>query len=217
MSLVVNAENAEQQYYAMLEDKCQQIEAMSARLAQLESYPGQTISIGGPSCTACTKQEPKPVNDCAEVLALYDCIPSTLREIIEQNAGFTRAIINSKEVIAAMKEMQNTFIPSHPLKPMTCSAATSQDAATSTSYLEETGGEGEVSALSSKLDDSLPLEQIIACFDSLEDYRLHGDSPDLRPELRRFFTCIKYEHDIKAVENAVNPLISTTCPVHYIV
>ncbi|KIH56205.1 hypothetical protein ANCDUO_13616 [Ancylostoma duodenale] len=113
-------ENAEQQYCAMLEDKCQQIEAMSARLAQLESYPGQTISIDGASCPRCAKQEPKPVNDCAEVRALYDCIPSTIREIIEQN--------NSKDVIAAMKEMQNTFIPSHPVRPMTCSAAASQDA-----------------------------------------------------------------------------------------
>ncbi|KAL6726652.1 hypothetical protein Aduo_008601 [Ancylostoma duodenale] len=194
-------ENAEQQYCAMLEDKCQQIEAMSARLAQLESYPGQTISIDGASCPRCAKQEPKPVNDCAEVRALYDCIPSTIREIIEQN--------NSKDVIAAMKEMQNTFIPSHPVRPMTCSAAASQDAATSTSYLEETGGEGEASALSSKLDDSLPLEQIVACFDSLEDYRLHGDSPDLRPELRRFFACIKYEHDVKAVETAARHLLES--------
>ncbi|EYC29877.1 hypothetical protein Y032_0005g2313 [Ancylostoma ceylanicum] len=195
-------EHAEQQYCAMLEDKCQQIEAMSARLAQLETYPGQTISIDDASCPGCVKQESKPVDDGAKVHALYDCIPSALREIIEQH--------NSKDVIAAMKEMQNTFIPIHPSKPVTLSAAVGQDAATSTSsYLEEKDGEGEASALSSKLDDSLPLERVVACFDTLEDYRLHGDSPDLRPELRRLFTCIKYEHDIKAVEIAARHFLES--------
>ncbi|VDM68656.1 unnamed protein product [Strongylus vulgaris] len=40
-------------------------------------------------------------------------------------------------------------------------------------------------------------------------YRLHSDSPDLRPELRRFFACIKYEPDIEVVKGAARHLLES--------
>ncbi|VDK84271.1 unnamed protein product, partial [Cylicostephanus goldi] len=98
-------ENAEQQYCAMLEDKCKQIEAMSVRLAQLESYPGQTLSADGALCARCAEKNAEPVDDCAEGHALYEYLPTALREFVEKS--------DSDEVKAAVEEMRNTCVPNH--------------------------------------------------------------------------------------------------------
>ncbi|ETN83843.1 hypothetical protein NECAME_17321 [Necator americanus] len=206
-------ESAEQQYCAMLEEKCKQIEAISARLAQLESYPGnsvfffkmfllffgQTISIDGTLCTTCAAQKAKQAGDSEK-----NCL--------------------EKAVVAATKRMQDASTPNNMSEPPATSAADTRngqreaelfkftyyfihlmhlfEATTSTSFLEEVDRAGQHTDISSRISDSLSLAQIVACFDNLEDYRLRSDSPDLRPELRRFFARIKYERDINALEAA---------------
>ncbi|KAK6743552.1 hypothetical protein RB195_010680 [Necator americanus] len=145
---------------------------------------GQTISIDGTLCTTCAAQKAKQAGDSEK-----NCL--------------------EKAVVAATKRMQDASTPNNMSEPPATSAADTRNATTSTSFLEEVDRAGQHTQISSRISDSLSLAQIVACFDNLEDYRLRGDSPDLRPELRRFFARIKYERDINALEAAARHFLES--------
>ncbi|XGW16121.1 hypothetical protein V3C99_001511 [Haemonchus contortus] len=88
---------AEQQYCEMIEEKRGQIEALSSRLAQLESYPGIDVEN--------IEKSPR---------VLYDCILPAVRELAE------KAACESASIADAIKEMRETFVGAPLVSPKDC-------------------------------------------------------------------------------------------------
>ncbi|KAK5966364.1 hypothetical protein GCK32_003023 [Trichostrongylus colubriformis] len=97
-------ELAEQQYCQMMEEKRGQIEALSSRLAQLEDYPGQFVSIDENSCAKWKSLE--------KAGKFRDHILPPIHELAENDASNSAAI-----AVSAVPEV----LPSSPEK---CDAET---------------------------------------------------------------------------------------------
>ncbi|KAK6028312.1 hypothetical protein OSTOST_05643 [Ostertagia ostertagi] len=169
-------ELAEQQYCEMVEEKRGQIDALSYRLAQLESYPVSDERTEG------------------FTRSIYDYISPAVRELAE------KAATESPSVAEAIREMREIFVAiptalptdnddrqgSPPLPLEKCNVETQ----TSVNRLEEEEGE-------------LPISRLITSVENFRDPDSYPSSSYMQDELKRLLTCAKREQRSTVIDTAV--------------
>uniref|UniRef100_A0A158P6W1 Girdin n=1 Tax=Angiostrongylus cantonensis TaxID=6313 RepID=A0A158P6W1_ANGCA len=195
-------ESAEHQYCATVKEKCEIIEAMSARLAQLESYPGQLLSMDGDVHRNYGEEKMKHTeNGTSCCPTLYDCVSPAIRDAIE------RAVHISKDVANIVKLMQNTYIPKE-LGGVEC--ATEQRPLTTTLRVAQT----QTPSFSLREKKEVIFNQLINSIGNLVGCNAHVGSPDVGRELK--FLLISIMNDSKSVsmESAVHRFLED-CHKHF--
>ncbi|VDO40974.1 unnamed protein product [Haemonchus placei] len=169
---------AEQQYCDMIEEKRGQIEALSSRLAQLESYPG--IDVG--------KVEKTP-------RALYDCILPAVRELAEKAAS------ESASIADAIKEMRETFVGASLASPKDCRNVQQCNPHLSP---EKRYVETQTSIdLSEEDEDALPLSRLITSVENCRNCAPCSSSSLVQTELQRLLVRVKHEQETSVIDAAV--------------
>ncbi|KAJ1365923.1 hypothetical protein KIN20_026402 [Parelaphostrongylus tenuis] len=189
-------ESAEHQYCATVKEKCQIIEAISARLAQLETYPGQVLSINDSARRINVEEKTKRIDDGASGHTLYDCVSPALLNTVE------RAVNISRDVADTVKLMQNTYIPKelgkNSISP-DIKDLHEQRSLTSSSQATQT----QTPSSLSQEKNELIFNQIINNIGNLKDCSAHVGSPDVGRELKSLLLSIMDDRNKTSVESAV--------------
>lgn len=184
-------EMAERQYC----EKLEQIDALSSRLAQLESYPGQTVSIDCQSCLGDVGDRAKSPPGDTVTRALYDCILPAVRELVEKAAN------ESRSVAEAIREMRDTAVT---LTSAQSNAVVPYQQATSPPPPEKFNAKTQTSeSYFLENGDSIPVNQLLTSIENYRDPNANSSLLLIQSGLRRLLTAIRIEPTTDVMNNAV--------------